>query len=694
MAKIPNRTLVAPRDSGAAMPQGAYNSTIRATVGLIQSVGGVADAIVEEGIKAQDLKNETDVRTERRNMREMKAAFDISKVGTDPSTWEQKWKNTLSNYKGSVKSKNYSPVVNRTVSEGFKEFSVNSSIQLTGDALKANRREATASTMLDAQYNMDDQNYQGARDDIQSLVTNGLATPAEAAEKIHGIDRAERRDTLDTQLDADPIKYGEDVKTGTVAGVKLTPADQRRESVRAERAEEVQENKAITVVNERIKAGLVPDEETLDEELEELPISDVHKKLIRKNYGNTKPISYDERTALRDEMNDNFKAFQDGKILLDEYTALHTKTSIKMEDLGGRPGAGGLRSRLHRVNPDQFDPEKDGDTDAARKRALEHKDIITTAGEDIKIRVSAITANALDLRKQGDYDDDAVVVNNLAIQEDKKYGLQIREALDGEVQTWLEGHTTAQLAELTATDVSKYIDSIQATVTSRVNEERKAPLRDTKSETKTEVQISQEKALKWRTPVGAEPAEVPEIPVVTPPKAVPVAEPTTTSITTTNKNFVAKQSTTAERKKVADAGGMTILMDSNWKKGDGVTSPMVVIPDNATPTQRKASKEYAAGVAAMQKRISGKTLKTRVVTRSQNGRGRSNAIHTEGFAITDKKMIAYIKTPKGKAEYLALLNRTFGTIPGVQFRIPHSKDASGAEHDGNSEESIAEWLMS
>lgn len=517
------------------MPQGVYNSTIRATVGLIQSVGGVADAIVEEGIKAQNLKNETDVRTERRNMREMKAKFDIEKVGTDPSTWEQKWKNTLSNYKGSVKSKNYSPVVNRTVSEGFKEFSVSSSIQLTGDALKANRKEATATIMLDAQDNMDVQNYDGAREDIQRLGDLGLAEDSEVRERITNIGKAEKRDTLDAQLEKDPIKYGEDVKKGTVAGIKLTPADQRRESVRAERETATQENGAIKVVNERVAAGLVPDEETLDEELEGLPISDVRKKIIRKNYGNKKPLSYDERTVLRDEMNDNFKAFQDGKILLDEYTALHTKTSIKMEELGSRPGAGGLRSRLHRVNPDQFDPDQTGNEDAARKRAMEHKDIVSVAEEDVKIRVASITNDILKKRKLTDTEDAGEIASiTESLRNDKLYGLQLREALEGEVQTWLEGHTTAQLAELTATDVSKYIDSIQATVTSRVNEERKAPLRDTKAETKTEVQISQEKAVKWRTPVGVEPAVVPDTPVVTPPKAIPVVEDVKPASTSTN----------------------------------------------------------------------------------------------------------------------------------------------------------------
>ena len=162
-------------------------------------------------------------------------------------------------------------------------------------------------------------------------------------------------------------------------------------------------------------------------------------------------------------------------------------------------------------------------------------------------------------------------------------------------------------------------------------------------------------------------------------------------------NYLPAFSNPEARKARAESGGATILLDSNKADGVAVTSPLVVIPDNATPEQEKAAWAYANGVAAMQLNL-GRELKPRVVKRSQNGRGRSNAFHTEGFAVTDKAFISWLKTPAGRKEYMQLLDSTLGALPNSMITLPHGPTKTGAidkgaESDGVNEVDLARYLM-
>ena len=170
-----------------------------------------------------------------------------------------------------------------------------------------------------------------------------------------------------------------------------------------------------------------------------------------------------------------------------------------------------------------------------------------------------------------------------------------------------------------------------------------------------------------------------------------------------SKSFTPTHSSTAGRRARAAAGGATVLLDSNSKKGDGITPPLVVIPDDATKEQRAAASAYVKAMARLQRDQFGRTLKPRVLTRSQNKKnqptrknfsgGRPDAFHTEGFAITDEKMVEFIKTPEGRAIYLGILNSTLGKMTDVTFTLPHSANDPGAVHKGTSEVRLAQYLM-
>lgn len=133
----------------------------------------------------------------------------------------------------------------------------------------------------------------------------------------------------------------------------------------------------------------------------------------------------------------------------------------------------------------------------------------------------------------------------------------------------------------------------------------------------------------------------------------------------------------AERAAIRRTGGIVINLDTNHAPRDRQTTPMVVIPDNATPQQREAAMNYAREIAAVYRQQFGNSIEPKVVTRSQNGRGRSDTIHTEPFSVNDTKAADFFTSEQGRRLHADIIGRTLGKIPGAVFSLPHDQQGKG-----------------
>lgn len=160
-------------------------------------------------------------------------------------------------------------------------------------------------------------------------------------------------------------------------------------------------------------------------------------------------------------------------------------------------------------------------------------------------------------------------------------------------------------------------------------------------------------------------------------------------------NILPRPPSHSERRAIFSKGGVVINLDTNSTTTPGQTSPMVVIPDNATPEQRQAAEAYASSIADLYKQQFGSSKSPRVVTRSQNGRGRPATIHTEPYAVTDANAVKFFSSPEGARAHAAILRDTFGKVPGAQFSIPHMprKGDYGAEANGVNEVELAKLVL-
>jgi len=153
-------------------------------------------------------------------------------------------------------------------------------------------------------------------------------------------------------------------------------------------------------------------------------------------------------------------------------------------------------------------------------------------------------------------------------------------------------------------------------------------------------------------------------------------------------------STYPKRQAIFRAGGTPILLDTNFSTAEGgIAHPLMVIPDEATQAQRDAAQAYVDRVAKTLNSRFGRQMKGRVVTRSENGRGRAYAFHTEPFALSDRPVARFMATPEGLETHRQIIRETLAKAPGAQFFLPHSPTDPGATVGNQSEVSMARELL-
>ena len=490
MARIPQRTLVSPRTSGAQMPQGAYTASINATASLIKAVGGVPEFFHKEAVKAQNIKNDSDKRDELRRMRTFRADFDQailedSALANKPEKWGPEWSQRLKGYEATLKNSDFPPVVQRYVKESFKEFAGRSAIDITGSALKENRRLAKGITLRDAQDALDADQPDKAKAIVQTGVDNNTIGPLESRDILKGIDKSVKQTDFFLSVKNDPDKHAEDAKAGVIAGHKLTPVEQIKQGEIAEREQDNQWGETLEVINQSINLppehpDAVTNEVELQELLDELKVKPKRQAIVMANYTSKKPLSWEEEHALRMETFGNLKDFHNGKISFKEYSKRHKKLSNKVGDYGKRQGAGAASSRLYQTRPDTL-MASGGDEQKARKkaRAAMEKDLEGTVSDSIRIFAAAVgdtkTSKALGELDPKDASNTQAVIS--ATREGKLLAQEVQKDLEIEVMDW----ALPQTPPPSRIEINKYIASIIATVHTRVMAKRKLPLAPTKT---------------------------------------------------------------------------------------------------------------------------------------------------------------------------------------------------------------------
>lgn len=132
-------------------------------------------------------------------------------------------------------------------------------------------------------------------------------------------------------------------------------------------------------------------------------------------------------------------------------------------------------------------------------------------------------------------------------------------------------------------------------------------------------------------------------------------------------------------------GNRIISLDANSVSGrpGEVLRPLIIIPNNATPTERQAAQQAVDRMAQwINDNVPGSRQTTGLVrTTAQNGRGLSGFYHTEFFSVNDTAVTNLVRNRP--QEYARILGETLGQIPGANFIVPHGNiNSRGIEDPG------------
>lgn len=105
----------------------------------------------------------------------------------------------------------------------------------------------------------------------------------------------------------------------------------------------------------------------------------------------------------------------------------------------------------------------------------------------------------------------------------------------------------------------------------------------------------------------------------------------------TNMGFWDASKVAEVRKNGREYGSTWTVISSDGRK----VIPPIVIPDDASPEMRAAAQAYVNAMAQLHNEKFGCDFTGKVKTRGQNGRGRSNTIHTEAWSIDDTQMVDF-----------------------------------------------------
>ena len=368
MPRIPVESLVSPRQSEVQLQPGVFQQTAQATANLLSAVDGAGQMVKAQFDRAQDIHNQATISDKRLLVRNARGEFQnwITENNIPPAQWGEKWGDKLKEIEKNLALNDEPPAVQRAVGETFKNFAGTSVIEITGAALKQNRKAAMQNFQRDSDYYLDHQQYDFARESLEGV--RGEMTEEEYQDFNRAIDTKEEKDTREQFLNADPEGYKKWVNETD----DLSTSQKTIENDRADSELQRLESNEITVLERELKLGpdgSIQSEEDLTAALDKAQfLSDTTKKIIKQNYKKSQPLSSEEEYGLYSEM-DELQKFGEIESGNDKYRKAYNKVQEKINSYGNRPNSGKFRADIMNLRPSIMRSRSEKERGAYRKEA-------------------------------------------------------------------------------------------------------------------------------------------------------------------------------------------------------------------------------------------------------------------------------------------------------------------------------------
>ena len=436
------------------MQPGVFQQAAQATGNLMKSVAGAADTVQALYNRAQDLKNDTDISTKRRIIRESQGEFQNRMLaeGVEPALWGSEWKKTLVKVTKDLKLGEAPPVVQRSVQKIFDDFKGTSSIQISGAALKENLKRARQNYDRDYEYNRSIGDHEGNFQLIKDS-TGKLLSDDEASDATRMTTMLQNQDNMVRSLADDAGGHMERVKAGEFG--PLSKPDMVREEIKTDTQIKRNTAETLSMIEMDMQNGRISNEEELREALERENVPSKTARAVISNYNKVKPLTRTETNLISDQ----FDALVELRLKPEQYENAYYGLQTLIGVYGERGGIGQFKSDIFNVRPSRFSAEEIAKM-TAKQRVEALKPLQTSANNLVKIRASGYaTRGYAKGRATGtELTREELEANAVLETEMKERGERVRFELQEGVNGFIIDFEAEHGRKPTMVDVTEYMD--------------------------------------------------------------------------------------------------------------------------------------------------------------------------------------------------------------------------------------------
>lgn len=484
----------------------------------------------------------------------------------------------------------------------------------------------------------------GTMEDVKALLAERVAqnrmSPQEAQNVAHKLEGKIRDRDFETILNSDPFRAEQ-----MLDSFGYSDLDKSRRMKKIERAKKVVENDSLKNYNMLLESGRITNESDMTSQVDKLPVGELTKEILKRNWMNDQPLSEEEkgtarktlRTELQQYMTDFHDPSKSKEELEDQYEELRQEMYSYPSEVRND-----MQGELNRYTPEDWLRAQQSGATSKQKEWL-----------------STVAGKTADTKKY---------VNNL-----------YKTAAGEDIIDEATGKKASDLVlDTYAMELSEDMEKIEGFIF----ENPEASPQDIKSFARDTVisRTSFQDALKRQQELKKQMEEESQGEFNST-SYIPAGEYKSkygfkvfTGSRDEIKNF---KSTPSERKIALD------FNDAEDKRGNQSGRGMeIVLPKDATSFEIAQAKQYIKQTHKLFKkhgidipiRQGGQGVKI--------GGGKAGVIHTEPFFARNKKALDFMKSEMGGKAYSSVLASTLGQIKGSTFIAPHTKPGAKDSNPG------------
>lgn len=334
---------IPPEQAAGVRMRTPSNQGARALAGAIQGAG---DVFHEQKMRLLESQTELDVLAKESEYGQMMAEAQDNLDPSNPAGWPDAIKQASSTYLEGLGSSQLSPAAKEAIARRLGAYESRIMLSVGRDARLAQVRMLKGffdNRQTQAIRNGD---WEAARQNILDSAGSIGMTPDETDRALMDIDYQERLDIYGAEAAQGNAEFFDNEDLG------LPESDRKRYKKKAQAAEARLESEDVNTITGAIAIDAIRTKDQLAKAVEASEhITPQTAKRLLKNWDNAKPLSHDEKQSILDRLHQNHDLFEAGKISREQYSKKHHEIASEVYAFGRRDGTGGLRSRVHQLDP-------------------------------------------------------------------------------------------------------------------------------------------------------------------------------------------------------------------------------------------------------------------------------------------------------------------------------------------------------